>query len=296
MYCSICGFEAKSASGLVNHKRQGGCEKRQNTLRYRSLKSQDVYGALGTIAYDAIEDKVQCHICGKWLYFLGGHVGKSHGISLADYKEEFGLNRHAALCGRANSHYRSELCTRLRTEGKFNLLPPPAKHDYERRLETKLKTARRERSEGERAELSIISKARLKRYKKECVKCGRSFWVKAPHKNLLAKKKYCPACRHIVKLDQRKEFVVRHHEKILERERTLRLIKREGILAQRPADFFQDLHDRRVAKAKEFWQRIDAYSKRSVEVSCISCGISFHVLAFLKRQTRLCPDCKEGVK
>lgn len=34
------------------------------------------YGMLGELAYDAEEDKVQCHLCGGWYRAIGG----SHGL------------------------------------------------------------------------------------------------------------------------------------------------------------------------------------------------------------------------
>jgi hypothetical protein len=30
------------------------------------------YGRLGEIAYDSVEDKVQCHLCGGWLRQVAG--------------------------------------------------------------------------------------------------------------------------------------------------------------------------------------------------------------------------------
>jgi hypothetical protein len=252
------------------------------------MQKDGVFGELGLLAYELGEDKVQCHICGKWFHFLAGHI-KKHGISVFEYKEEFGLNRNHPLCGRENSQYRSKLCKRLREEGKFNLVPPSPKRDYERRLETRLKTARRERPDEERMRLSIATKSRAKRHKKQCIRCGANFWVKVVREEIPAK--YCPACRHIVKLERRQEYVRRHHEEILERERRLRLIKREGLLAEPPTDWAEYFHNTRSAKAKEFWQRPDAYDKRSVEIKCSSCSMVFRVLAFNKRRAT-CPKCQ----
>lgn len=196
--CSICGCEAKSASGLVNHQRQAGCQK----LKYRSLKREGVIGELAVLAYDHLEDKVQCHICGKWFHFLPGHIRK-HGITVYEYKEEFGLNRHHPLCGKENSSYRSKLCRKLRTEGKFHLMPPPVEHPP-CRLEALIGRARRERTKEEREKLSAQYKSRLRRYRQKCVRCSSFFWVWVTSETLLGFKKYCPACRHLVKLERRR--------------------------------------------------------------------------------------------
>ncbi len=283
--CPQCGFPAKSPSGLVNHERLGGCMKLR--LKYQSMQEVGVFGEFGILAYDPVEDKVQCHICGKWFHFLAGHI-KKHGMSVFEYKEDFGLNRNHALCGRENSRYRSRLCQKLRLDGKFNLLPPPPRRDFERRLEIRLKKARRIHSGEERRKMSLASKTRLKRYKKQCVRCGANFWIKVVREEIRAK--YCPACRHLVELEHARKFRKCHHERIRDRERILRLVKREGLLAQRPTDWAEYTHNMRSAKAKEIWQRPDAYNKRSVEIKCSSCGTVFRVLAFNKRRT-LCPEC-----
>ncbi|MBA7698540.1 hypothetical protein ES703_107218 [subsurface metagenome] len=56
-----------------------------------------IYGDVGIVAYDPIEDRLQCHLCGKWFRGLGVHVVVAHGWSADDYREEFSLNRQQAL-------------------------------------------------------------------------------------------------------------------------------------------------------------------------------------------------------
>lgn len=55
------------------------------------------YGQLGVLAYDPLEDKVQCHICGRWYRGLNNHVLRTHGYTVANYQAEFGLNRKQSL-------------------------------------------------------------------------------------------------------------------------------------------------------------------------------------------------------
>lgn len=43
----------------------------------------------GTINYDEVEDKYQCHICGKWYKILVEHVKDTHGLKIDYYKELF---------------------------------------------------------------------------------------------------------------------------------------------------------------------------------------------------------------
>jgi hypothetical protein len=44
----------------------------------------------GEIAYDS-RGFVVCHICGKAYKRLGSHIKESHGTTIAEYKERFGL-------------------------------------------------------------------------------------------------------------------------------------------------------------------------------------------------------------
>jgi len=60
-------------------------------------RAMKIYGNVGIVAYDPVEDKLQCHLCGKWRRGLSTHVVKAHGWTADDYREEFGLNRHQAL-------------------------------------------------------------------------------------------------------------------------------------------------------------------------------------------------------
>ena len=60
-------------------------------------RAMKIYGDVGILAYDPIEDKLQCHLCGKWFRGLGVHVVVAHGWTADDYREEFGLNRQQAL-------------------------------------------------------------------------------------------------------------------------------------------------------------------------------------------------------
>ncbi|GAJ05226.1 unnamed protein product, partial [marine sediment metagenome] len=51
-----------------------------------------IYGDVGIVTYDPIEDKLQCHLCGKWRRSLSHHVVVAHGWTADEYREEFGLN------------------------------------------------------------------------------------------------------------------------------------------------------------------------------------------------------------
>jgi hypothetical protein len=52
------------------------------------------FGKLGEMAYDPDTDLMQCHLCGKWLKWVGGmHLKYRHdGWTIADYRHAFGLS------------------------------------------------------------------------------------------------------------------------------------------------------------------------------------------------------------
>ncbi len=54
------------------------------------------HGYYGVLLCDPSTGLVQCHVCGKWFAFLGGHV-KLHGYRGNEYKEEFELG-NLGLC------------------------------------------------------------------------------------------------------------------------------------------------------------------------------------------------------
>ena len=59
------------------------------------------FGKLGELAYDAAEDKVQCHLCGGWYRAIGGsHLRRTHGWSLAEYRDAFRLPMGLPTCSK----------------------------------------------------------------------------------------------------------------------------------------------------------------------------------------------------
>ncbi len=72
-----------------------------------------IYGDVGIVAYDPVEDKVQCHICGKWFRGLNTHVFRTHGWTADEYREEFGLNRGQPLICQGTREILSQLNKKL---------------------------------------------------------------------------------------------------------------------------------------------------------------------------------------
>jgi rubrerythrin len=56
------------------------------------------FGKLGKMAYDSDEDKVQCHLCGRWMKVVGGTHIRWHGWTLQGYRAAFQLRENVATC------------------------------------------------------------------------------------------------------------------------------------------------------------------------------------------------------
>lgn len=63
--------------------------------------------APGIIAYDD-QGKIICHICGKSYVRLGSHIKESHGLTIAEYKERFGLCNNAKTTEKVYSNLMSQ--------------------------------------------------------------------------------------------------------------------------------------------------------------------------------------------
>lgn len=72
------------------------------------MESPSGHGYIGVIMYDDKEDKVQCHICGKWFSYLGRHIYTKHGESVDNYKIRNGLHLQTPLCGVGFSRMRRD--------------------------------------------------------------------------------------------------------------------------------------------------------------------------------------------
>lgn len=51
---------------------------------------EEGHGYQGVVLWDSVEDKIQCHICGKMLKNVANHI-KKHKIKGREYKEKYGL-------------------------------------------------------------------------------------------------------------------------------------------------------------------------------------------------------------
>lgn len=114
--CSLCGkvidriYPGGSCQGCYNYFRNGGTV---NPIPNAGEITQDERGF------------VICHICGRAYKRLGSHIKESHNLTIAEYKEMFGLCNNAKTTERSysmkmrESAYRNCMPQRLQQAG-FN--------------------------------------------------------------------------------------------------------------------------------------------------------------------------------
>ena len=101
----------KECGQIIDGKTYGGmCQS-----CYKYFRNGGIINPLpehGRIKHDA-SGKVICHICGRAYTRLGSHVKESHGMTIEEYKEEFGLCKRARTTEDCYSHV-------MRTHAKNN--------------------------------------------------------------------------------------------------------------------------------------------------------------------------------
>lgn len=94
------------------------------------------FGYIGVLLRDKIEDKIQCHECGKWYRHLGVHISQSHDCNARQYRIKFGLPLNFPLCGRGYSLKRSNIAIKHKISEKNLLKSCDNKIIEKRRLKT----------------------------------------------------------------------------------------------------------------------------------------------------------------
>lgn len=96
-FCSECGKTI--ADKVYPHKTCQACYK-----YFLNGGTVNQLPAKGTIAYDH-RGYVVCHLCGRAYKRLGSHVKESHNMTVAEYKEMFGLCNNARTTESTYSSY-----------------------------------------------------------------------------------------------------------------------------------------------------------------------------------------------
>ncbi|MCC6475369.1 MAG: MucR family transcriptional regulator [Burkholderiales bacterium] len=81
------------------------------------------FGQVGTIERDPLEDRLRCHVCGRWCRNLAQHARLAHELAAAEYRATFGLNRQTRLVSDGMRERLREaaapVIARLRAEGRL---------------------------------------------------------------------------------------------------------------------------------------------------------------------------------
>jgi hypothetical protein len=84
------------------------------------------YAALGELPHNPQQDRVQCHLCGEWYRLVGGtHLSRTHGWTLAEYRDAFRLPQQSPTCSPGLSQERRGQTLPRIGDGPFGV-PPPA--------------------------------------------------------------------------------------------------------------------------------------------------------------------------
>lgn len=84
----------------------------------------DLYGEIGVLAYDAINDRIQCHACGGWYQKLTLFHLRKHGLDAWAYKERYGLNAATSLLTPRLVERQREILWQQVDAGVLRLEPP----------------------------------------------------------------------------------------------------------------------------------------------------------------------------
>lgn len=131
--------------------------------KYDDLRSS-MYGEIGVVRFE--DDRMQCHICGRWYKNVGQHSWQSHELNSDEYREAFGLNHQQALVS-------PELSERLRQNMKQRYI------DHPEQLEEFLESTKAVPVEAKRRAASFDRRPQLRReYEANrvsfvCKQCGK---------------------------------------------------------------------------------------------------------------------------
>jgi hypothetical protein len=86
------------------------------------------FAPLGQLLWDPEEDRLKCHLCGGWFRFVGSsHLYRTHGWTLARYREAFQLRENVPTCSeQISAAHRADAQLRIDAD-QFGprYLPPP---------------------------------------------------------------------------------------------------------------------------------------------------------------------------
>ena len=99
--CKHCGKLTKQLYCLGNQIKPSACQ--GCYIYFKKGGTINPLPDAGCIAYD-VHGKVICHLCGRAYTRLGSHIKESHFMTIAEYKESFGLCKRTKTTEQSYSH------------------------------------------------------------------------------------------------------------------------------------------------------------------------------------------------
>ena len=115
MHCSLCGKAIIKACDIRYGNKCQACY-----VYYREGGTDNPIPEKGRIAYD-YRGYVVCHICGRAYKRLGSHVRESHKMTIAEYKERFGLCNRAKTTENTYSVHMRDLALKNNMDEQLRL-------------------------------------------------------------------------------------------------------------------------------------------------------------------------------
>jgi hypothetical protein len=243
------------------------------------------YGRFGEIAYDPDEDRVQCHLCGRWLKFVGNsHLHRTHGWTLAQYRDAFRLPRLVPTCARALSEeLRASATDRIGRNG-FGAGGPP-------RRGALMPTVPRWRSltvvaphlldewhptRNRGVDPETVAARSPRRAWWRCSRCGHEWQTRIVQRTA---GHGCPLCGRV-----KGAATMAVRKRTVERERSLGLLR---------PDLLADWHPTRNGELDPF--AIAVRSQQRVWWRCLACGHEWQV-SVNNRSRHRCPVCERRAR
>jgi predicted nucleic acid-binding Zn-ribbon protein len=229
--------------------------------------------------YDRHEDRVQCHLCEAWLLAVGGaHLRRTHGWTIAEYREAFHLLKRTPTCARGVSRRLRVLAVARLATGELR-----SGSGYQEPAGTGGRGVRRSHSLAAMrpdlvAELEPTRNIGLDPFRVgvksgrslwwRCGRCGHQ-WESAPHDR--ARGNGCPRCAQ-QRLNQLNSQV-----------------PRERSLAVKHPDLLAELHPAKNPDLDPY--ALGAGSGRKIWWRCPTCGHDWRAAPSSRTRGHGCPVC-----